>query len=56
MREPIYIANIGEFIVRNTRENIVKFAEAKGYEAQRQKDQRMADFYWQHAEHWKKEQ
>lgn len=49
----IYEANVGEFLVRNTADKIVSFCEAKGYEAQRNKDERMMHYYWQIGEHWK---
>lgn len=55
MTSRIYAANVGEFYVRKTIPEIIKFCEAKGYEAERDKDCRMRDYYWQHAEHWKKE-
>lgn len=50
----IYTANVGEFTIRGTLEKIIKFAEAKGYEADREKDYRMMHFYWQIADHWKR--
>lgn len=54
MKRRVVLANIGEIAVRNTIPEIIKLCEAKGYEAERQKDHRMRDFYWQHAEHWKR--
>lgn len=50
----ILTANIGEHKIKKTRSEIVKFCEAKGYEAEREKDYRLMHFYWQHAEHWKR--
>jgi len=50
----LYTANIGEHQYRGTKDKIISFAEAKGYEADRDKDYRMAHYYWQIADHWKR--
>lgn len=49
-----YSANVGEFFIRGPLEKIIAFAEGKGYESERIKDHRMAHYYWQIADHWKK--
>lgn len=47
-------ANVGDFFLCKPLNEIIRFCEAKGYEAERQKDYRMREFYWQHAEHYKR--
>lgn len=57
MDKRIKSANIGEFHLRNkTIREIIGLSEGKGYEAERDKDYRMAHFYFQHADHWKRSQ
>ena len=54
-RQSVVQANVGEFTIRKTIPEIIKFCEGKGYESERNKDYRMRDYYWQHAEYWKRE-
>lgn len=53
-RQRIVHANVGEFLIRKTIPEVIKFCEAKGYESEREKDYRMRDYYWQIGEHWKR--
>lgn len=48
------IANVGDFVVRRSINDVIGFAMGKGYEARRDKDERMAHYYWQIADHWKR--
>lgn len=45
----------GDEIERGTKQQLVTKYEALGYQAQRDKDPVLAQTYFQHAEHYKKE-
>lgn len=49
-----FTAKVGDLVVHGGYDKIITFCEGKGYEMERAKDFRARDFYWQHAEHWKR--
>lgn len=55
-KKSIFTANVFgiEKPVRATAEKLIQLLEAKAYEARREKDERLAHYFWQHAEHYKR--
>lgn len=50
-----YRSRCGDLETKRTAHNMVNYYEALGYQAQREKNEQMAQTYWQHAEHYRKE-